>query len=65
MPHGQPTRKGNWGKSLTAVKELIKEHLEESLREKPTTDKIQIKINGDRAHMTWNSSFILLSFSIL
>ena len=43
MPHRQPTRKGNWGKSLTAVKELVKEHLEESLREKPTTDKIQIK----------------------
>ena len=53
MPHGQPTRKGNWGKSLTAVKELIKEHLEESLREKPTTDKIQIKKNGNRSHMTY------------
>ena len=65
MPQRQPTGKGNWGKSLTAVKELIKEHLEESLREKPTTDKIQIKINGDRSHMTWNSSFVLLSFSIL
>ena len=53
------------GIKATPVKELIKEHLEEYLREKPTTNKIQIKINGDRAHITWNSSFVLLSFSIL
>ena len=44
---------------------LIKEHVEEYLKENPTTKSIQIKINGDGAQMTHNSSFVLLSFSIL
>ncbi|XP_022794722.1 uncharacterized protein LOC111333422 [Stylophora pistillata] len=50
---------------VSAVKELIKEHVVEYLRENPATEKIQININGDGARMTRNSSFVLLSFSIL
>ena len=53
------------GAKVSAVKELIKEHVEEYLRGNPATEKIQIKINGDGARMTRNSSFVLLSFSIL
>ena len=44
---------------------LIKEHVQEYLRENPTTEKTEIKINRDGACMTRNSSFVLLSFSIL
>ena len=40
------------GAKVSAVKELIKEHVQEYLRENPTTEKIQIKINGDGARMT-------------
>lgn len=45
--------------------DVIKDCVEEYLKENPNTDKIQIKINGDGACMTRNSSFVLLSFSIL
>lgn len=44
---------------------MIKEYVEEYLQENPNTKKLQIKINGDGARMTLNSSFVLLSFSIL
>lgn len=44
---------------------MIKEHVEEYLTENPTTEKIQIKINGEGAHMTRNSNFVLMSFLIL
>lgn len=53
------------GAKVSAVKELIKEHVQEYLNKNPTTKSIQIKINGDGARMTRNSNFVLLSFSIL
>lgn len=44
---------------------MIKQNVEECLQENPRTKKILIKINGDGAHMTHNSTFVLLSFSII
>lgn len=44
---------------------MIKQNVEECLQENPHTEKILIKINGDGAHMTHNSTFVLLSFSII
>ena len=37
----------------------------EYLRENPNTSKTQVKINEDGARVTRNSTFFLLSFSIL
>ena len=59
LPGKQP------GAKVHDIRELIKDHVKEYLQENPGTENIQIKINGDDARMTWNSSFVLLSFSIL
>ena len=53
----------NPGAKVHSAKQLIKDHIEGYLT--PTQKKIQMKINGDRACMTRNSNFVLLSFSIL
>ena len=55
------------GAKVKTVKELIKELVEEYLRENATTEKIKIKINGDGARMTpsQNFRFVLFPFSIL
>ena len=51
------------------MRDLIKEHVQECLKENPSFDfeneTIQIKVSRDGARMTRNSSFVLLSFSIL
>lgn len=52
------------GTKVHAIKDVIKEYVEEYLQENPNTKKLQIKINGDGAGMTRNSTFVLLSFSI-
>ena len=59
LPGRQP------GAKVHAIKDVIQDCVEEYLKQNPNTDKIQIKINGDGARMTRNSSFVLLSFSIL
>ena len=59
LPGSQP------GAKVHSIKDLMKEYVEEYLQENPNTKKIQIKINGDGAPMTRNSTFVLLSFSIL
>ena len=59
LPGRQP------GAKVHAIKDVIQDRVEEYLKQNPNTDKIQIKINGDGARMTPNSSFVLLSFSIL
>ena len=54
------------GAKVTSVETLFKIHISDFLKHfDPITDKIKIKINGDGARMTWNSNFILPSFSIL
>ena len=59
LPWSQP------GAKVHAVKDVIKEYVAEYLQETPNTTKLQIKINGDGARMTRNSTFVRLSFSIL
>lgn len=46
------------GAKVHAIKHVINDCVEEYLKENPNTDKIQIKINGDGACMTQNSSFV-------
>ena len=53
------------GAKVHSVKDLIKDYVEDYLRENPDTEKMQIKINGDGARMARTSSFVPLSFSIL
>ena len=57
------------GAKVTSAETVFKIHISDFLKQNsdfdPITDKIKIKINGDGARMTWNSNFILPSFSIL
>lgn len=57
------------GSKVHSVRDVMKEHILDYIKENPNFDpakeNIQIKISGDGARMTRNSSFILLSFSIL
>ena len=45
--------------------ELLKERIQDYVANHPNVDNIEVKISGDGARMTRNSSFILLSFALL
>ena len=55
--------------TANSVRDVMKEHILDYIKENPNFDpakeNIPIKIGGDGARMTGNSSFILLFFSIL
>ena len=57
------------GSRVHSLRDVIKDHILDYIKENPNFDPaketIQIKISGDGATMTRNTSFILLSFSIL
>ena len=59
----------NNGVKVSSLDSLLRTHIVEFLEKNPSfdieTDQIQIKLSGDGARMTRNSTFILLSFSIL
>ena len=37
----------------------------DNLADHPNVDRVQVKMPGDGGRMTWNSSFILMSFALL
>ena len=69
MYHIDPLQGNYTGAKVSSVAAILEQHIKDYLNDNATSDTangtIQIKINGDGARMTRNSSFILLSFSIL
>ena len=68
MCHIDPLQGKHIGAKVSSLEALFQEQIQDYLHQNPsfsTDDKIQIKINGDGAHTTRNSNFILLSISIL
>ena len=59
----------NNGVKVSSLNSLLRTHIVEFLEKNPSfdieTDQIQIELSRDGARMTRNSTFILLSFSIL
>jgi hypothetical protein len=56
------------GCQVNSVTDLLKENIADYLKHNNFSqdqDKLKIKINGDGARMTRNSSYIILSFSLL
>lgn len=49
----------------TSFTDLLNDRVQDYVASHPNVDHVQVKISGDGARMTRNSSFILMSFALL